>query len=192
MVLGSHNSWSYLKPTKWWMKLISFTTKCQRTTIQTQYLQGARCFDLHIRIGKDDIMTVVHGPIEYCYLVRILNVFDTLNNYKDVSIRLILDLRIRYAKKEYENQITFFKLWCYALEDDYPNIKFWCGRTLPTWEQGCIFDYDPSCEERHGSVTKPKWLWGLWPWLYAKLHNKEIIEQSSDKDILLIDYIDIK
>ena len=35
MILGSHNSWTYLSPKKWWMKALAFTAKCQKYDIKT-------------------------------------------------------------------------------------------------------------------------------------------------------------
>ena len=50
MILGSHNSWSYLTPRKWWMKLFRFVAQCQDYDIKTQYEQfGVRCFDLRLK-----------------------------------------------------------------------------------------------------------------------------------------------
>ena len=49
MKLASHNSLSYIKPKKWWEKLINFTSKCQSYDIETQYEYGVRLFDIRIR-----------------------------------------------------------------------------------------------------------------------------------------------
>ena len=51
---------------------------------------------------------------------------------------------------------------------------------------------EPTCEETYGSVVPgKKWLYGWWPWLYAVTHNKAIKAQGTDKDILLIDFVDL-
>ena len=53
MILGSHNSWSYLPPKHWWMWPIHFMAKCQRVDIREQYEKyGVRCFDLRVRWKK--------------------------------------------------------------------------------------------------------------------------------------------
>ena len=66
MILGSHNSWTYLTPKKWWMKLISFTAKCQDYHIYDQYYRyGVRCFDLRVRFNSDGKAIISHGIIEY-------------------------------------------------------------------------------------------------------------------------------
>ena len=68
MILGSHNSWSYLPPRRWWMRPIAFMAKCQRVDIRTQYERyGVRCFDLRVRFNKYGLGIVAHGIVEYCF-----------------------------------------------------------------------------------------------------------------------------
>lgn len=58
---------TYLKPQKWWMKLINFTSKCQSKSIEEQYNDGVRYFDIRVCIGKHDTMPncYAHGLIKY-------------------------------------------------------------------------------------------------------------------------------
>ena len=74
----------------------------------------------------------------------------------------------------------------------YPNIIWWCGRNLYNWEFDYDFGTEPSCHEDYSSVSKPKLIDDWWPWLYAKRKNKEILEKGTDKEILLIDFVNIK
>ena len=37
MLIGSHNSFTYLKPRKWWMRLFTIFAKCQSENIIKQY-----------------------------------------------------------------------------------------------------------------------------------------------------------
>ena len=60
-MLGSHNSMTYLKPQKWWMKLINFTSKCQNKNIEEQYAAGVRYFDIRVCIGEHDTMPTHYG-----------------------------------------------------------------------------------------------------------------------------------
>ncbi len=64
MILGSHNSWSFLPPKHWWQRPFRFMAKCQRKTIQEQYDLGVRCFDLRIRYIKWKLQ-VAHGWMVY-------------------------------------------------------------------------------------------------------------------------------
>lgn len=195
MVIGSHNSWSYLRPRKWWMRLIAFAARCQRVDIRTQYLKyGVRCFDLRIRFDDDFIPIIAHGPVVYGH-----NDPDGENYFKDLRrlnvkgdcyVRVIHEVR---TKKQYHyGEVRRFQDLCGILKECFPSIQFWCGRNLYNWQKDYDFGDDPSCEETYGSVIQgKKWLYGLWPWLYARTHNKHIKAKGTDKDILLIDYVDI-
>lgn len=64
---GSHNTMTYLKPHKWWMKLINFTSKCQDKTPEEQYAAGVRYFDIRVCMEHDDTLPSYygHGKIKY-------------------------------------------------------------------------------------------------------------------------------
>ena len=196
MVIGSHNSWSYLRPRKWWMRLIAFAARCQRVDIREQYLKyGVRCFDLRIRFDEDGVPIVAHGIVEYLYgWEAISEELKWIDEKGNCYVRVLHEVRTseQYTPAAVKN----FEWMCATMEYYFPRIQFWCGRNLYNWDK----DYemfgeptdDPTCEETYGSVIKgKKWLYGWWPWLYARTHNKAIKAKGTDKDILLIDYVDI-
>ena len=188
MILGSHNSWSYLPVKKWWMKPIAFMARCQSVDIRKQYKLGVRCFDLRVRFDSDGNMIVAHGIIEYKD-AHVLIALMWLDDRKDCYVRVLHEAR---SEKQYTKySVESFKKFCYMLENNFKNTRFWCGRNLYNWEIDYRFDYDPSCDEKYGSVSKVKLLYGWWPWLYAMVHNKKIYAQGTDNEILLIDYVNI-
>lgn len=194
MVLGSHNSWSYLPPRRWWMKPIGFMAKCQRVDIRTQYEKyGVRCFDLRVRFNKYGLGIVAHGIVEYCFTAsKIYEDLAWLDAQGDCYVRVVHEVR---SAKQYKNrQRNLFRHFCERLEDEYKNIRFWCGRELFCWGYDYHFPgYDePTCEERYASVCPPKLIDDWWPWLFARLHNRDILAAGTKKDILLIDFVDIK
>ena len=105
--------------------------------------------------------------------------------------------RFRTREQHNPDRVKAFVHFCEAVEDSYLSIKFWCGRNLYDWKLDYAFCdlfscEELSCEETYGSVIPgKKWLYGWWPWLYARTHNKAIKAKGTDKDILLIDYVDI-
>ena len=198
MVIGSHNSWSYLRPRKWWMRLIAFAARCQRVDIRDQYLKyGVRCFDLRVRTDKLGRLVVAHGPIVYTFTAdKIYNDLAWLDSKGDCYVRVLHE--VRDCKKYTADSVRSFVAFCERIEDSYRSIKFWCGRNLYNWQKDYIFgdffswEEEPSCEETYGSVVPgKKWLYGWWPWLYAVTHNKAIKTKGTDKDILLIDFVDV-
>lgn len=189
MILGSHNSWSFLPVRRWWMKPIAFMAKCQSVDIQEQYELGVRCFDLRVRFDGN-ILTLVHGIVEYRYdLTELLFTLLWLDLQEDCYVRVLHDVR---NKRQADGSSTAeFRRFCARLEEEYPHIRFWCGRNLYDWQVDYDFGIYPTCEERYASVCKPRILDDWWPWIYARLQNKKILEHGTDKDILLVDFIDI-
>ncbi len=189
MILGSHNSWSYLRPKHWWQRLFAFTARCQRKTIHEQYELGVRCFDLRLRYVYVNFH-VVHNGFDYGQLNDVVSDLMWLNEKGDVSVRVIHDVR---RKNEYCSLIAgFFSLTCQMLEENYPNIKFWCGRNLYNWAVDHDFEYKPKCTEMYSSVCSPELIDDWWPWYYAHKNNAWIKrDEYKEDEILLIDFVDI-
>ncbi len=191
-ILQAHNSWSYLKPRKWWMKLLRFTARCQSKTIQEQYTNyEVRSFDLRVRFTKEDGLIIAHGPIEYDYnLIQIYSDLDMINRWGDCSVRILHEAR---NKKQYSGfSLDCFREFCRHLEEKYTGIKFFCGRNLYNWNVDYEFEYKPSMEEKYSSVCPPKYLDDWFPWIYARLNNRKNLEEGTDADILSIDFVNIQ
>lgn len=190
MILGSHNSWSYLPVKKWWMIPLAFTAKCQSLTIKEQYYRGVRCFDLRIKFTKDGILKVAHGLIEYKYSsLDVSEDLKWLNDQSDqVYIRIIHEVRNKkeYTVESVENfvdQIISYRWY-------FTKLKFFCGRNLYNWNKDYKFpEQEPTCSETYSSVCAPKIIDDWWPWLFAIRNNKKILKKGTDKDILLIDFV---
>lgn len=186
MILGSHNSWSYLPPKKWYMKPFRFTARCQDWDIKTQYEHGVRCFDLRLQYDKDTLH-VVHGSMIYkITCAELLKDLEWLNKQGDVYVRVLHDSRTK--KLHNERAVKNFQNDCAAFEQLYPNIKFWCGKNLYNWTNDYEFKNNPSCAEYYSSVVLPK-IDDLYPRCYAKKNTKVIYEKGTDKDILLLDFV---
>ena len=186
-ILGSHNSWSYLTPKKWWAKLISFTAKCQSLNIIQQYNQGVRCFDLRIRFVNNKLV-IVHGFIEYKYSYEdLLKDLEYLNSKKDCCIRLIHDIR---TKKQFLKSSTEkFVLTCYKFELNFKNIKFFGGMNFYNNLKDYNFNNYISCDGKYASACSPKFIDDLYPKWYAIKNNAKNIKEGTDKDVLLIDFV---
>ena len=192
MVLGSHNAWSYLPTRKWWMKPLAFTAKCQKYDIQTQYEKyNSRCFDLRLTFDDDSNPIVVHNLMQYKITKdQLIQDLQWLNSKGDVYVRVLLDIR---SKRKYTNhQVECFKQWCEWAQNEYRNIIFICGRNLYNWEVEYDFGNNVAVEELYSSVTSPYIIDDWFPLIYAKLHNKDNIQKGTDKQILLIDFVNIQ
>lgn len=197
-ILGSHNSWSYLKSKKWWMRPFSFMARCQSKNIKEQYITyGVRCFDLRIRYDELGRLVIAHSLMEYDYDWFFLKMDLTwLDTQGDCYVRILHEAR---NKRQYkEKSVEAFKSFCQRLTETFPNICFWCGRNLYNWEYDYQFDYakaphqsEPTCEEKYSSVCLPKYIDDWFPWIYAKFNNRSIRNQGTNLDILLIDFVNI-
>lgn len=195
MILGSHNSWSFLPPRKWWQKALAFTARCQRLNIQQQYEAGVRCFDLRLRRINGD-WHVVHNSFDYGIFTSMLDSqeflkdLNFLNTHGDCLVRVVHDVRRENDYKE-EN-VKAFAIVCQALKIMYHDIKFWCGRNLYNWQEDYSFDFKPQCTEMYASVCSPHLIDDWFPLLYACRNNAWIRREDYKPDeILLIDFVDI-
>lgn len=95
-ILGAHNANTCLEPRKWWMKLINFTSKCQKLSIDEQIEHGVRYFDFRIRYDKESgLFLNCHGLVEYTdsvnQVVLLLSIFACINKTETIYIRFVYD-----------------------------------------------------------------------------------------------------
>lgn len=194
MVIGSHNSWSYATPKKWWMKFVRFTAKCQDVNILKQYCKyNARCFDLRVNwLGKNTGFQVVHNKIVYNLTHKdIMEDLRYLNGrYEMVRVRVILDIRDK--NKLDKIQTSLFREFCIEIQNKFPTLYFFGGNEFVTGERIYNFGYDVTIDSKYASVEKPKYIDDLYPRIYAKLNNRKNIAKGTDKDCLMIDFVNIK
>lgn len=186
-MIASHNSWTFAKPKKWWMRIIAFTARCQNINIQEQYKLGVRLFDLRIKNNK-----VYHGLIEYD--IDFYKDLFWLNGKKDVSIRVLLES----SKEGYEeNFITIIN----TLIQIYPDIKFYGGQRKFDWKK-IVNLPDFSGVDRYSSTTTlfPKLKGKFWeicddlfPWIYSYVTKSKRKEwKELYKDIwLMLDFVEM-
>lgn len=194
MKIGSHNSMSYLKARKWYMEPFRFAARCQAVSIQTQYEKyGIRLFDIRIKFNKNGEVMFAHGAMEYeCDMDSI---FKYLNEVPEpVDCRILLENK----PDQFEN---LFILWCQNTKKKYPNIRYFGGRNKYTWKEVYHYKYQgPTFLDKYSSYNveetgKPitgTYLDDWFPFLYAWKHNRENIEIGTDRDYLMIDFVNIQ
>lgn len=185
--LASHNSFTYFRPKKWYMRLFNFMARCQRKNVKEQYEDyNVRLFDLRVAFDKEGKPFIRHGLMDYGYDKS--EALRWLDSKKDVYVRVILE---RAERECGESQEQWFRYYCAWLESNFHNIKFTEGRRKYDWRQIYPFKYmSPSMDEDFSSVKGSK-LNDLWPWLYAKRHNRKAIKKCKN-NWLMIDFVDIQ
>lgn len=190
-ILQSHNSWSYIRPKKWWLRPFKFMAKCQKANIYDQYVKyGVRSYDLRVKFDKNGNVVIAHGLFDFDIdRDELMRHLSFMNDNKCV-VRILHEVR---REKEYtEESIERFKAFCKEIEEKFKDITFYCGRNLYNWMVDYEFDYNPSEEGVYSSVQPPKWIDDWFPWIYARLHNKETFKMGTDKDILAVDFVNIR
>lgn len=203
MILGSHNTMSYLPPKTWWGKLLRFTARCQSANLYDQFHKyGCRVFDFRIRYDKRGDLTFAHGIVEFHG--NVTTYLNELNSYastvdEPVYVRIILECNNPLSDQELQEE--HFGYFCGNLKDTYPNLTFFGGRCKYDWTK--LYEFytvEPELDDKYSSTTE---LFGgshgslrakiddIWPWLYAKLHNKKNKEKGTTKDCLFIDFVNI-
>ena len=170
------------------MRPFSFVAKCQSKNIREQYEVGVRLFDLRVRIDELGQITICHGIMEY----KSTHLFDDmrfLNNKKDVIVRAILETS--YKDERIEND---FKHVCSLFQVGFPSIKFIGGNRKFDWTSIYKFGtFEPAIVGEFASAPSDKWyskINDLWPWLWAKLHNREVLEAYKDYEgWVMMDFI---
>ena len=146
---------------------------------------------MRVEFDEYGILYVAHGLMRYKIdFSELCEYLKWLNDKGDCYVRVIHE--VRSESKHTELAVQYFREFCTYVSTKYTSIKFWCGRNLYNWEIDYDFGEEPTCEENHASVMPPYLLDDWFPWIYAKKHNHEIYENGTDKDILLIDFVNIK
>ena len=109
-MIGSHNTFTYLKPQLGFFKLFSHYWKCQELDIKQQYDLGVRYFDIRV-VRKGDRWCICHGIVtleqEFPSLVRICT-YMTLN-FPKAYFRIVLEQWDDYSAYIFMDEIQYIK-----------------------------------------------------------------------------------
>lgn len=198
ILLASHNSFSYLRPRHWWMRLFFWMARCQKVDIAQQELLGVRMYDLRVRFDHNKKPVICHGLMQY-EAIDLDSWLGLMNRTKDHYMRVVLETKSPNQKQEIE-----FILFCGTLEHKYPNIKFFGGNNRTDWScQNPIYDFKqklPQIDHKYSSTTTlfpnaPAWLTridDLYPYLYARLHNKQNYANPTPNRWLMLDFVNLR
>lgn len=182
-MIGTHNSMSYLPPKKWWLKPFRFIAQCQTKTIREQFEKyGVRLFDLRISYDKNGIPEFRHGLMAFKS-----DVLGTLRYLDEREVPIYVRLTLETNGQE-DLFIRDCKLW----ETGFPNLIFFNGTRKSDWKRIFTFKIkDLPLTQLVGSMSGRK-INGLWPRLYAELHNRENITVNRNTPYCLVDFIEIQ
>lgn len=196
-ILGAHNANTYLRPRKWWMRLINFTSKCQKLTIKEQLEYGVRYFDFRIRFDEKKIDFInCHGLVEYESSVNALieDISSFCRNTKEhVHIRFVYD--DTFIKRTYDSIIyNLFKVSLY-FTTSY-NYLSWEIIRKSDWQKIADSENNSPLEIVDCFKNYRGYKWIPFPQRYIskhKEHYQEIIDNTKvgNDTIFLCDRVDL-
>lgn len=183
-MIASHNSWTFRRPVKWWMRLFNFMGRCQRKCIYDQIKSGATLFDLRIRF-HDGVPHIHHGVIDYGELKS-----DDLNliYIHDCGVRILLESNSEM--KDQEEQEQLFSKYCEDLFlNKFIGLKIYGGSRKYDGKRVTSIEFpNPIIVDGYSSTTSlfksdNKFLKIIDDWipiLYATLKNKSNLKKYKD------------
>lgn len=192
MIIGTHNSFTYLKPRTWIGRLFASFGRCQEVSIYDQYEKyGVRAFDFKIRLDREGKPVIANGMFEYMDSVNELNrAFNFLDSKGDCYVRISLETGNDFTRSEAQD--AWFRSYCSKIESEYHGIKFFGG--TESVEPRCIYIFNtkyPSSDGFYASWATKNMLDDLFAKWYARKHNKESYEKGTTKDIMFLDFVNI-
>lgn len=194
-IIGTHNSMTFLPPEHWYGWFMIPFARCQRKTIEQQWNDGARCFDLRIRFTKQGEPYFAHGLYECTHKVKFIDVLTQLDKLilrdgQRAFVRLILE-----DPDKQNHNVVYFKAFCQAWETHQAFhtvnkwIHFFGGNRKGDWAQIVEFDYKPNLTQYVGSMMEDaRWYEKFMPFAYAWRRNKKN-KQNPKGDIAIYDFI---
>lgn len=183
MILGTHNSMSYLPLKNWWVAPFAFMARCQKVDYRQQYEQfGVRLFDLRIGFFGDENPMFCHGMANYKGDVN--EVLRWLNVKGDVTIRIILE----------KGDEDAFKRWVAHWKATFRDLNWCCGVKKKGWKRVCMLkNIEPYIKHFYASMQGGK-LDDLWPRLWAKKNNGKMLASVDDVEAcyVMLDFIEIR
>ena len=186
IIIGSHDTMTYLKPDKWYIRLFNFMADCQDLTLEEQ-LQYVDCVDLRV-IYCDGVWHFAHGLAEY----KQREIFEVMNSINKIKPNCYIRLILEKVKKNRELEFEQFKVLCKILKDTYPNFNFFGGIYKTEWLQIYPFEYTGNnINQFISSMQKDVRLYEkICPRAYAKRMNK-INKLNVTNNINLFDFLEI-
>lgn len=185
-IIGTHDSMTYLKPNKWYVRLLHCFADCQDLPIEEQ-IKYVDCVDLRIYYNNG-IWNFAHGLAEY----EDKNIFEVLQTIKRVKPNCIIRLILEKVKNDKEKECRLFKQLCEYLQENYNHFIFAGGVYKKGWER--IYEFPIKDNQFIQFVSSmqqdAKWYERFIPKAYAKRMNK-INKNNIQKGINLFDFIEI-
>ena len=188
MKKGSHNTMTYLKPSKWYLYPFIFVAKCQSIDYKKQFNCGVRWFDLRLKTttNLNDEPIIAHGLMSYKTYKGFVDEFLQYLNEKaqedlknPIYVRLLYELSAKDKSTHSVIKENNFIELCKLYQQKYPFVHFIGGNRKYDWKILVNLETQPCQLDLYSSMTWKKW--DDWcPWLYAHFMNKKNWDKYKD------------
>lgn len=191
-IIGTHNSMTFLRPQKWYGWFMIPFARCQNKTIEEQWYDGARCFDLRIRFTKKGEPYFAHGLYECTHEVKPIDVLVQLDKLilrynQPAFVRLILE-----DPDKQNHNVFYFKQFCQEWSKGNKMIRLFGGNRKGDWKKLYTFKDDVPDSLNNQWVSSmaedARWYEKFLPFAYAWRCNKRNKENVKPK-FNLFDFI---
>lgn len=183
MILGTHNSMSYLPLKNWWVAPFNFMARCQKVSYKEQYEKhGVRLFDLRIGFFSGDCPMFCHGIANYKGSVN--EVLRYLNDKGDATVRIVFE----------KGNEEYFKRWVAHWRATFREINWCCGVKKKGWKDLCgLKNIEPHIKHIYSSM-QGNIIDDLCPWLWAKKNKQKMLERIDEKEpiYVMVDFVEMR
>lgn len=114
-MIGTHDSFTYLKAKNKIYELFSFTWRTQTKSLKEQKEFGVKYLDVRIHKTKENQWELCHGLVNFCKYYNTLS--ELMEDLSDFKVRLILE-------KGTKDDEEVFKSIIYKISHQYSNLVF--------------------------------------------------------------------
>lgn len=170
--LGSHKSFTYRGPKKWWAWILWIFQRTQNKNIFEQYDSGVRLFELGIRVGMDSEKDprIFYGNLELDISWQYIKSILSLLNYKQEKVYVRVTLEETVSSIFEKTHELNFKKVCKYLQENFKDIKFIGG--IRKYDGVKLYDFGTELHIYNGFPNYP-----YWPWLYRWTRKKKNISK---------------
>lgn len=116
MIIGSHDTMTYLHDRRWWMRPFECFGRCQSRSLVEQVNLGVRYFDFRVNFDDKGKPYFAHGLAKY-ELVDFVSVDDAINYVaeyaRNTETKVYIRILLESIKEPSEERKTFFAKFCH-------------------------------------------------------------------------------
>lgn len=163
-MIGSHNSFTYKRGVRWWMRLLRPVARCQRRGLTHQGDGWCAMYDMRLRVYRGHIC-VSHGPVVYG---RFIDAERELLEHGRRHGRVAC-VRVLLEGRWTTSQLVFLE----GHMKHVRGVRYVCGRRRRDWRK--VLDLPEVDVEQRGTASMGGPWWAkVWPWLWWRTRRREL------------------